>query len=124
MSDSMRTTGDMSVDKQNLYREETYTDMKIASIKQLIPVKINGQDDKTRKPLYLGQTSVLTPGGILPVNCEIPAKSLEEAIKKFPEAVEQAVNNIIEEAKRYQRDEASRIVVPEAGTPDGLIKLK
>jgi hypothetical protein len=36
-------------------------------------------------------------------------------MEKFPEAVNQAVERLIAEAKEIQREEASRIIVP--GTP-------
>ena len=47
---------------------------------------------------------------------EIEAASLEEAIAKFPQAVQEALNQAIEEAREYRREAQSRIVVPEAGS--------
>ena len=38
--------------------------------------------------------------------------ALDEAIEKFPEAINQAVERLVEEAREMQRQEASRIVVP------------
>ena len=40
---------------------------------------------------------------------------LDEAIEKFPEAVNAAVERMVEQAREMQRQEASRIVVPGQG---------
>ena len=44
---------------------------------------------------------------------------LDEAIAQFPEAINQAVERLIEEARELQRQEASRIVVPGQGPMGG-----
>ena len=56
--------------------------------------------------------------GPLPIQCQIPGKTLEEAVQNFPEAIGQAVEKMVEEVKDMQRQEASRIVVP--GTQPGM----
>ena len=53
--------------------------------------------------------------GPLPIHTPIEASDLEDAFNKFPEAVNAAVEKMIEEAKEIQRQEASRIVVPGPG---------
>ncbi len=70
--------------------------------------------------LFSGQTQLLTPGGVLPLGFEIDATTLEEAIEKFPLAVQEALNQAIEEAREMRRESQSRIVVPEAGGMGGL----
>ena len=68
----------------------------------------------------------MTPGSILashplPVQTQIEAASIEEAAAKFPEAIREAVERLMEEAREIQRREASRIVVPgEVPVPGGL----
>ena len=47
------------------------------------------------------------------------ASTLEEAIAKFPEAIKEAVDRLVEEAKEIRRREASRIVVPGGPLPGG-----
>ena len=42
----------------------------------------------------------------MPVHCPIEAASLEEALDKFPEAVNMAVERMVEEAREMQRREA------------------
>ena len=73
----------------------------------------------TRPVLYSGQTQLLTPTGVLPLGFEIEASSLQDAIKKFPGAVKEALEQAIEEAREYRRESASRIVVPDVGGRHG-----
>jgi hypothetical protein len=104
--------GEIAVDLDNLYREESFTDLKVASLQRLTPIKPDGE---SRDPLFMGQTQLMSQAGPVPVHFSIPAKSLAEAMEKFPEAVNQAVERLIAEAREIQREEASRIIVP--GTP-------
>jgi hypothetical protein len=61
---------------------------------------------------------------VLPLGFELEAETLEEAIAKFPAAVQDALNQAIEEAQQMRREAQSRIVVPEAGAAlGGRIKL-
>lgn len=113
MSDeATKSLHEMQVDRNNLYREESYTDLKVGTIRVLIPVKVDGSADAARETVFSGETQLLTQMGMVPVQCRIPAKTLEEAIDGFPQAVSEAVERMIEEAREYQRREASRIVVP------------
>ena len=110
--------GEIRVDQSNLYREEVYTDLRIATLRRLTPVHPDGSPDESRQPLFTGQTHVMSQAGPLPVECAIEAHTLEEAAEKFPEAIKQAVDRLVEEAKELRRREASRIVVP-GTTPGG-----
>jgi len=113
---------EIQVDEKNLYREEIFTDLKVATIRILTPVSPDGTPDASREPLFVGQTQLMSQAGPLPVSCPIEgAKTLEEALARFPEAVSQAVDRLVEEARDIQRQEASRIVVPNvaAGGPGG-----
>jgi hypothetical protein len=103
---------EIQVDTSNLYREEVVTDLKVASIRRLIPIGVDGSPDASRPALYSGETTIMSQAGPLPVQCPIEAKSLAEAIQKFPEAINVAVQRMVEQAREYQRQEASRIVVP------------
>jgi hypothetical protein len=106
---------DIQFDAANLYQEDVYTDRAAGSIRRLRPVLASGEPDPARPLLFSGQTQLLTPGGVLPLGFEIEAASLEEAIAKFPQAVQEALNQAIEEAREYRREAQSRIVVPEVG---------
>ena len=112
MADEKTESIDFSVDKTNLYREENFTDLRIASIRRLTPVKPDGSADKTRKTLFVGHTNLITPNGPLPIQNVIQAKELQQAIKKFPEAMQSAMERLIEEAKKHKQKEESRIIVP------------
>jgi hypothetical protein len=112
MADEKTESIDFSMDRTNLYREENFTDLKIASIRRLTPVKPDGSADKTRKTIFVGHTNLITPNGPLPIQNMIQAKELQQAIKKFPEAMQSAMERLVEEAKKHKQKEESRIIVP------------
>lgn len=107
----------IQVDQQNLYREESITDLRVATIRRLIPINADGTDDINRPTQYIGSTQIISQMGPLPISAPIEAASLQEAIEKFPQAIKAAVDQMVEEAKEYRRQESSRIVVP--GTMPG-----
>lgn len=113
---------EIEVDRDNLYLEEVFTDLKIATIRRLSPVKSDGSPDASRPTLFQGQTQLMSQMGPLPVSCPIEATSLDEAMDRFPEAIAEAIERMIEEARELQRQDASRIIVPGAA-PLGKIKL-
>jgi hypothetical protein len=113
MANGQINSFDFTVDKSNLYREESFTDLKVASIRRLTPIKPDGSVDKTRKTLYAGQTNLITKEGAVPIKNGIQAKELQQAIKKFPEAMQEALDRLVEEMeKRKQKEEGPRIIVP------------
>ena len=114
---------EIQVDRENLYLEEVFTDLKVATLRRLTPIKADGSPDTTRPVLFHAQTQLMSQMGPLPVNCSIDASNLEEAMQKFPEAIAAAIERMIEEAKEMQRQEASRIIVPGAAPMGGKIKL-
>ena len=110
---------EIKLDISQLYREEIFTDRKAGTLRRLVPVKSDGTEDSSRPVLYSGQTQLLTPAGVLPLAFELEAASLEEACNKFPDAVKVAIEQAIEEAREMRREDASRIVVPDAGGMGG-----
>ena len=106
---------DVRLDPAGLYREEIFTDRRAGTIRRLTPVTVDGATDAQRPVLFSGQTQLLTPAGVLPLVFEIEASTLEEALTKFPEGVNAALEQAIEEAREMRRESASRIVVPEVG---------
>ena len=112
MASEEPTPMDFKIDRSNLYLEEAFTDLKIGSIRRLTPVDSNGSVDKTRKALFVGQTSLLTPNGSLPIQTAIQAKDLQQAIKRFPEAIQNAMKELMEQARKAKQEEDSRIIVP------------
>lgn len=117
--DRQQSLSDIQVDTSNLYREEIITDLRVASIRRLVPIRADGSDDPSREPMFTGQTTLMSAGGPVPVQCQIEATTLEDAAAKFPDAIQEAVERLVEEAREIQRREASRIVVP-SEMPGGL----
>ncbi len=114
----------VKINQQNLYKEEVFTDLKVANIRQLTPVKANGEPDKARKMLFFGQTQLVSPHGPLPIQFPIEAKNMQQAIEKFPEVMEQFVEKLMAEAREMQKQEQSRIIVPQSSMEDSKIILK
>ncbi len=109
----------IKVDQNSLYKEETFTDLRVASLRCLTPIKTDGSIDDSRATLFIASTQIMSQMGPLPISAEIEAKSLKEAIDKFPQAIKEAIEEMVEEAKEYRRQESSRIVVPGA-MPTGM----
>ncbi len=107
---------DFTVDKNNLYREESVTDLKIANIQRLTPVRLDGSKDESRETIFLGRTQLSTPQGPIPIQAKLAAKTLEEAMDIFPKAMETETQKVVESFKKMQeqqqKKEKSRIIVP------------
>ena len=109
---------DFTVDQKNLYREESITDLKVASIRRLIPINLDGTEDKSRTTIFIGQTQLMSPDGPLPIQAELAANNFEEAVAEFPNAMKKALAEVIEKLKQMQQQQQqkkqddSRIIVP------------
>jgi hypothetical protein len=104
---------EVKINPDNLYKEDSFTDLTYATIRRLTPIKIDGSIDESREVIFTGIAQLMSPNGPVPVQCLIEgAKNLSEAAAKFPEAIEKTVQAMIAEAKEMQRKEASRIVIP------------
>jgi hypothetical protein len=103
---------DVSVKQNNLYQEEFFTDLDMASIRRLTPVKPNGMRDKNRKTVFVGNLNLMTPQGPLPIQAAIDAKNLKEAMERYPEAMKNALKEMEENIKKLQREKESKIIVP------------
>jgi hypothetical protein len=114
MVDGQGNSVNFNFDKNNLYREESFTDLKIGTIRRLTPVNLNGSEDKSRKTVFVGQTSLMSPNGPVPLQAGIQAKEIQQAIKRFPEAMEAAMEQLIEEAKKLQEEAKSKNQEPES----------
>ncbi len=107
---------DFLVDKENLYREETITDLKIATIRQLIPILPDGSDDTGREPIFIGSTQLGSPQGPIPIQAKIEAATFDQAMDAFPKAMEEETKKVIENLKRMHEEQKkaqdSRIIMP------------
>ena len=108
-------TGEPTMDAASLYREEIITDRKVGTIRVLTPIKTDGADDASRAVTYVGEAQLLTSVGTLPINFEIEAQTLEEAVKKFAEVAKEAVERTVKDLQELRRQAASSIVVPQGG---------
>jgi hypothetical protein len=111
MSDSIRLD-DLKVDADNLFKEEVYSDLRVATIRKLTPVKSDGSTDESRATMWSVETQILTPQGLVPVHAPVEAVTLGEVIEKFPAAIQAGLDRMIEEAREMRRQSASRIVSP------------
>ena len=111
---------DASMNVEDLYLEEVFTDRRVGTIQRLTPVTPDGEPDAAREILYLGQTQILTPGGALPLSFEIPAASLGDAVAGFGKAAEAAVQDTMRRLQEMRRAAASSLIVPGSGGADGL----
>ena len=103
------------MDPRSLYREEIITDRKVGTIRVLTPIKSDGSSDASRAITYIGEAQLLTSVGTLPINFEIEAQSLDEAVKKFAEVAKEAVERTVKDLQELRRQAASSIVVPQGG---------
>ncbi len=110
------TSNEIQMDVSNLYREEVFTDNAVGTLRRLTPVTAGGDNDPTRSVQFIGATQVLTTAGPMPLSFEIKAESLTDAAAGFGDAAKQAFEKTMEELMELQREQASSIVVPKAGT--------
>ena len=108
-------TGDPRMDPKSLYREEMITDRKVGTIRVLTPIKSDGSRDSAREVTYIGEAQLLTSVGTLPINFEIEAKTLDEAVSRFAEVAKEAVERTMKDLQELRRQAASSIVVPQGG---------
>ena len=111
---------ELRMDPASLYREDTYTDRRIGTIRILTPVTRDGTTDLGRPVLYVGETQLLTTGGLLPLVFEIEATSLGDAADRFAEGAEMAIERTRREIEQMRREQASQIIVPDSMPGGGL----
>lgn len=78
------------MDPNALWREETFTDRRVGTIRRLSPIKADGGADLVRKPVFIGEAALVTPGGQLPISFEIPAEDLAQAVAGYGAGLERA----------------------------------
>ena len=123
MSNENQPVDELRVDIGNLYREETFTDLKVGTIKRLTPVQADGNQDVGRSVLFIAQTQLMSQMGPLPVQARLEANTLAEAIEQFPAAIQGAVEALMAEARELQRQVSAVALcrlVARAGHPGRL----
>jgi hypothetical protein len=104
-----------AMDSTQIYREETFTDRKVGTIRRLTPVGADGAVDSARPVIFVGQAQVMTPMGAVPISFELEAATLNAAIEVFGAAAENAVQQTMRELQEMRREQASSLVIPDAG---------
>jgi hypothetical protein len=110
--------GAAKMDAASLYREEIYTDRIGATMRVLIPVTKDGAPDNSRPTLYLGEAQILTNMGPLPINFEIDADNLADAVAKYGDAAKAGVESAMRELQEMRRQASSSLVIPQGGVPN------
>ncbi len=108
--------GDPQMNAEALYREDTFTDQRVGTVRRLTPVRPDGTDDPARPMLFIGQATVMTPMGSLPLSFELVGATLAEAVASFGIAAQHAIEDAARELQEMRRQAASSIVIPDAGS--------
>jgi len=109
---------DFSINPDALYREESFTDLQSGAVRRLVPVHADGSADQGRTPIFIGTAQVLTPDGPLPIQAVLAANNLKEAVEAFPGAMQAALEEMVNELEKMQRERSnssedkSRIAIP------------
>lgn len=106
---------ELAMEAKDLYLEEIFTDRRVGTIQRLTPVDGDGRPDPARPVLYVGQTQLMSRMGALPLSFDIEAASLGEAAAKFGAAAEQALQETMQKLEEMRREQASSLIVPDAG---------
>ena len=121
---AQRGEADARMDATSLYREDIITDRKVGTIRMMTPLTTDGATDSARPVLYMGEAQIMTGAGPLPINFEIEATTLGDAVEKFGDAAKEAIERTVRELQELRRQQASSIVVPQGGMgglgPGGL----
>ena len=112
---AQRPEADPRMDPASLYREDIITDREVGTIRILTPLSTDGTTDSARPVLYMGEAQIMTGAGPLPINFEIEATTLGEAVDKFGDAAKEAIERTVRELQELRRQAASSIVVPQGG---------
>ena len=106
---------DLNMDADSLYREEVITDQKIGTLRQLVPITSDGNNDPSRQVVFVGSAQMMTQAGALPLSFKLEANNVAEAVAGFGDAAKQALEHTLQEIQEMQRQAASSIVVPGQG---------
>lgn len=108
---------EIKLDGDNLYQEEIFTDRRVGTLMRLTPVKKDGSPDDSRSVVYAGSASLMTPMGSLPLQFEIEADSLVDALTKFPAEANKALERTLKELEEMRREQSGGGII----TPDKMM---
>lgn len=107
---------EIKLDEDNLYQEEVFTDRRVGTLMRLTPVNKDGSRDDGRDTVYVGQASLMTPMGSLPLHFQLEADSLEDALAKYPGEANKALERTLKELEEMRREQAGGGII----TPDKM----
>lgn len=111
---------EIDLDRDTLYREENISDGKSGAIRRMVPVTPDGADDESRAVRFEGNTTLMTPAGQLPINFQLNAESLAQALDEFPDAAKAEIERTMEELQEMRRQQqGSGLYVPGQEGPGG-----
>lgn len=120
MSDPLSRMEEIEFNALDLWREEIITDRMVGSIRIMTPIKVDGSTDSARQVEFYAQTQIMTQGGALPIEGQIEAETLAEAIKNFGPAAKQALQDMMDRMRELQREQANQIVTPGQAMGGGM----
>lgn len=91
-----------------MYRDEVFSDLRVGSVRRFTPVTDDGETDDNRAVIYHGQTSLQSPAGPIPLNFELEAKSLSEAMQAFSAAAQAEASRVMKEIEEMQRQQQAQ----------------
>ena len=97
---AVRDLKNLKMERDRLYLEEVITDLAAGTIRRMTPIRADGSPDLARATLYMGQAQVLSAMGPLPIQFELEADNLEEAVEMFGPEAEKAVRRMVDELAR------------------------
>jgi hypothetical protein len=115
MADRNPDPRDAKMDATDLWREELITDRKIGTLRVMTPITPQGTTDPSRPQLFVGEAQMMTNVGALPINFEIEADSLADAVEKYGDAAREAFERTLSELQDLRRQQASSLVLPGQG---------
>ncbi|MFP4000187.1 MAG: cytoplasmic protein, partial [Desulfobacterales bacterium] len=62
-------------------------------------------EDPDRSPVFFGSTQLMTPEGPLPIQSQLSAATLDEAMNEFPSAMRKALDQTIDRLKQMQQQQ-------------------
>lgn len=103
------------MDDKGLYLEEVFTDRKVGMLRRMTPVTPQGTPDTSRPVLFVGQAEIMTNMGPVPINFDIEASTLDQAVAGFAAAATAAIEQTVRQIQEMRRQAASQLVVPQPG---------
>ncbi len=107
---------EIKLDSDNLYQEEVFTDRRVGTLMRLTPVNKDGSRDDSRDVVYAGQASLMTPMGSLPLHFSLEADSIEDALAKYPEEANKALEKTLKELEEMRKEQQGGGII----TPDKM----